>query len=378
MSPVAIRDDVMPRRLLGAHPVDGSSPAHELIEEIAASGLRGRGGASFPTAVKLRAVAARRGRPVVVVNAAEGEPLSGKDKLLLRARPHLVIEGAAALARALGTRDVVIAHSAAARVEGEALGIALAERKTGFAQVAVPDTYVAGQETALVAYLNGRRAVPTFTPPRPFEAGVGGRPTLVQNVETVAQVALIARRGAAWFRQEGTAAEPGTALFTLSGAVARPGVYEAPLGTPLTRLVAAAGGLTGRPRAVLIGGYAGSWIDARDARTLTLDEETLRARGGTLGVGAVFVLPESACGLCETARIARYLAGESAGQCGPCVHGLTAIAERLERPGGGEQLRRWAGAVRGRGACRHPDGAARFVASAIDVFARELEGHDHR
>jgi NADH:ubiquinone oxidoreductase subunit F (NADH-binding) len=355
-------------------------PARDLVSEIEAARLTGRGGASFPTAAKLRAVAARRGRAVVVVNAAEGEPLSGKDKLLLRALPHLVLDGAVALAGALGATGVVIAHSAAARAEQDALDFALAERVSrglhvclSIRRAAVPDTYVAGQETALVSFLNGGPALPTFTPPRPFERGVGGRPTLVLNAETVAHAALVARHGSAWFgRGE-------TALFTVSGAVGRPGVYEARVGTALARLVADAGGLSRAPRAVLVGGYAGGWIDAGKARTLTLDEEALRRAGGTLGVGAVAVLPQGACGICETARIVRYLAAESAGQCGPCVHGLAAIADRLERPGPpAELLRRWAADVAGRGACRHPDGAARLVASALTVFRRELEAHDPR
>jgi NADH:ubiquinone oxidoreductase subunit F (NADH-binding) len=355
-------------------------PARDLLAEIDAARLMGRGGAGFPTAAKLRALTARRGRPVVVVNGVEGEPLSGKDKLLLRALPHLVLDGAAALAGAVGANEVVIAHSAAARAERDALEFALAERVAGgldarlsIRRVAVPDTYVAGQETALVSFLNGGPALPAFTPPRPFERGIGGQPTLVQNVETAAQVAVLARRGAEWF----TRAE--TALFTVSGGVGRPGVYEARLGTALARLVADAGGLSRAPRAVLVGGYAGTWVDARDARALVLDEGALRRAGSTLGVGVVAVLPEGACGICETARIVRYLAGESAGQCGPCVHGLAALADRLERPGPGDRLlRRWAREVAGRGACRHPDGAARLVLSALDVFGRELEGHDPR
>jgi NADH:ubiquinone oxidoreductase subunit F (NADH-binding) len=359
---------------------DRPAPGRDLIAEIEAARLTGRGGASFPTAAKLRAVASQRGRAVVVVNAVEGEPLSGKDKLLLRALPHLVLDGAVALAAALGATDVVVAHSAAARAERDALDFALSERvsrglhaRLSIRRATLPDTYVAGQETALVSFLSGGPALPTFTPPRPFERGVGGRPTLIQNAETVAQAALVARHGGAWFAQEETA------LFTVSGAVGRPGVYEARVGTALARLVSDAGGLSRAPRAVLVGGYAGGWIDAGDARTLTLDEDALRRAGGALGVGAVVVLPEGACGICETARIVRYLADESAGQCGPCLHGLAAIADRLERPRPpAELLGRWAGEVAGRGACRHPDGAARLVASALTVFRRELEGHDLR
>jgi NADH:ubiquinone oxidoreductase subunit F (NADH-binding) len=359
--------------------------AGDLLGELEAAGLRGRGGAGFPTAAKARAVAARRGRPVVVVNAAEGEPLSGKDKLLIGRLPHLVLDGAVALASAVGARQVIVAHAAGARREGEALRAAIDERtgrrlhdRVAVAPVAVPDGYVTGQETALVRFLNGGPALPTFTPPRPFESGVGGRPTLVQNAETAAHVALVARNGAEWFRRAGTQLEPGTALFSVSGAIARPGVYEAPVGVPLTELVNAAGGLVRAPRAVLVGGYAGAWIDAGTASRLTLDEEGLRAHGVTLGVGAVAVLPEGACGVCETARVVRYLAREGAGQCGPCVHGLAALAGGLDRRPDRAVLGRHAQEVRGRGACRHPDGAARLVASALSVFARELDAHEPR
>lgn len=397
-SPAAIEEEPRPRLLRGLRRGRGLTleqhvsahglqvPVADLIAEIEASGLTGRGGAGFPTATKLHAVASRRGRPVVVVNAAEGEPLSAKDKLLLGSVPHLVIDGAVALATALNAHDIFIAHSAGARAEGEALGIALAERasrgmdgRVSIRRVAVPDTYVAGQETALLSFLNGGAALPTLTPPRPYESGVGGRPTLVQNAETVAHAALIARHGAAWFREVGTSDEPGSALFTLSGAVACPGVYEAAFGTPLIQLVEEAGGLTRNPRAALLGGYEGAWVDARVAHELTLDEATARAHAATLGVGTVAILPDGACGVCHTARIVRYLAEESAGQCGPCVHGLAAMADRLEQPRPDEALlRRWAGEVTGRGACRHPDGAARLVASALRVFGGELEGHDRR
>jgi NADH:ubiquinone oxidoreductase subunit F (NADH-binding) len=365
-------------------------PRGQLLAELEASGLAGRGGAGFPVARKLRAVAERRGRPVVVVNAAEGEPLSGKDKALLRHLPHLVLDGATALAAELGARRIVIVHAAGAHDERASLTAALAERaqrrplrSCEIEVVAVPDGFVSGQETAIVRYLNGGPALPTFTPPRPHESGVGKRPTLVQNAETVAHVALVARFGADWFRGVGTHAEPGTALFSVGGAVARPGVYEAPLGTGLRELVARAGGAAGQPRAVLVGGYAGAWFDAVGAAGLTLDEATLGKAGGILGVGAVAVLPQGACGICESARVARYLAGQSAGQCGPCKHGLAAIAMEFAQPAPRRlsdegDLRRWLGQVPGRGACHHPDGTARFVASALRVFAAEGRDHDPR
>ena len=362
-----------------------------LLALLEASGLRGRGGAGFPTARKLRAVAGGRGRPVVLVNASEGEPLSDKDKALLRHLPHLVLDGAVLLAAELRTREVVLAVCETAQRERAAIASALVERRSrrldgriGIEVVTVPDRFVAGEETALVQYLNGGPALPTFAPPRPSERGIGKRPTLVQNAETVAQVGLIARYGPDWFRQVGTESEPGSALFTLSGAIRRPGVLEAELGVPVRELVARAGGLTQKPRALLIGGYFGTWFGAEEAARLTLDDACLNRSGGSLGARAIAVLPEGACGLCETVRVASYLARESAGQCGPCVNGLAALAGGLkrlaERPAGEEAaaVRRWARQVQGRGACRHPDGAAHFIASALEVFAVEIDAHRRR
>jgi NADH:ubiquinone oxidoreductase subunit F (NADH-binding) len=374
---------------LTRHGAIGPGRPTSLRSVIEASGLGGRGGAGFPVARKIKAVAGQSGRPVVVVNAAEGEPLSHKDKLLMRHAPHLVIDGAVALAADLGTTEVVIGVAHTARVESNVLAAAVAERvarrldgSVEVQVVAVPDAFVTGEETALLNYLNGGQAKPTLTPPQAFERGLGGRPTLVQNVETVAHVALIARHGSDWFRELGTHDEPGSALFTLSGAVRRPGVYEAELGIRLRELVALAGGPSRTPQAVLIGGYFGTWVAAAEGAALTLDDASLQARGGGLGARAVFVLPDTSCGVEETARIARYLAGESAGQCGPCVHGLAAIASALEASMRGrderERIARWCAQVAGRGACGHPDGAVRFVGSALDVFADDFAAHARR
>jgi NADH:ubiquinone oxidoreductase subunit F (NADH-binding) len=234
------------------------------------------------------------------------------------------------------------------------------------------DGFVAGEETALLNALAGRPAKPSVKPPYPFESGLGGAPTLVQNAETLAHVALIARFGAQWFRSCGTTAEPGTALVSVSGAVARPGVYEIELGTQLTALLTQAGGATEQLGAVLVGGYFGGWTRNR-AHELT------SAAG--LGAGVIVAFPRAACGLREGARVARYLADESAGQCGPCVHGLNALASGLEAVARGRgaddrpRLARWAKEVAGRGACHHPDGAARFVQSTLATFEDEVLLH---
>jgi len=236
-----------------------------------------------------------------------------------------------------------------------------------------------------VHYLNGGTAVPLFVPPRPFERGVRGRPTLVANVETLANVALISRHGAGWFRSLGAPDAPGSALVTVGGAVRQPGVYEIALGTPLRDVLALAGAAGPDVQAVLAGGYFGSWLAGRQALDAPASQPGLRAAGASFGAGILLVLPPGGCGLAETARIVRYLAGQSAGQCGPCVYGLPEIAAALEEIAFGSGGRnRWApravrelsGLVEGRGACHLPDGVARLAASALRVFAEDVRHHE--
>jgi NADH:ubiquinone oxidoreductase subunit F (NADH-binding) len=371
--------------------VHGPLPSSSgLVELVAKSGLGGRGGGGFPTGHKLAAVASSRRRPVVVANGAEGEPVSFKDKTLLRRTPHLVLDGTALAAAAIGAREAFVAVARDAREEVAAVSRALDERRARridrgvrLQLVEVPPGFVSGEETALVNVLNGGLAKPTFTPPRPFERGVRGAPTLVQNAETLAHVALIARLGPDWFRAVGTEADPGSALFTVSGAVTRPGVYEAALGTPVREVLARAGGVRGAPGAFLVGGYFGSWVNPFETQGLSLDDAALSRAGAALGAGAIVVLPEAACGLDQAVRVARYLASESAGQCGPCVNGLAALAGALETLASGRgdsrpDALRWLQQVRGRGACRHPDGAVRFIESSLAVFSDEVELHLRR
>ena len=268
-----------------------------LIDEVATAGLRGRGGAAFPTAVKLRAVAARRGRRAIVVNAAEGEPLSAKDRTLLVLAPHLVLDGALLAAEAVGAREIVLAMKRSAPAAHAAVSRALAERHDADpvrVQV-VPDAYLAGEETALIRSLNGGPMKPTLTPPRPDQRGLGRRPTLVSNAETLAHVALIARHGARWFRELGTEDHPGSALVTVDGAVERPAVYEIALGMPLADVIATAGGAGPAPGAVLVGGYYGAWLAPGAAAGARLDDASLREHGAALGAGVIAVLPQEAC-----------------------------------------------------------------------------------
>ena len=358
-----------------------------LIAELQAAGLTGRGGAAFPVHRKLAAVAAAGGRPFVVGNGAESEPASSKDVSLLWLAPHLVLDGLQLAAEAVGAQQACLyVHEADRGPLGDGLRRALSERwsrridRVPVRLASAPGRFLAGQETAMVNVLGGGPALPTYGPARVFQRGVGGAPTLVQNVETLAHIALIARFGPGWFRQLGTLAEPGTMLATVHHADGTAGVTEVALGTPLSALLAA--DLAGRSQAVLIGGYHGSWLPAGQAASLSLDNAALSPFGGMVGAGVVAALPAGRCGLAETARVVRYLALESAGQCGPCLNGLPRIAEALAelagpRPGGQVRadVERWATAISGRGACAHPDGSVRFVRSALTVFAPELRQH---
>ncbi|HVA22545.1 MAG TPA: NADH-ubiquinone oxidoreductase-F iron-sulfur binding region domain-containing protein [Candidatus Micrarchaeia archaeon] len=358
----------------------------ELIALLGSVDLRGRGGAGFPVARKLQAVAERRSAPVVVVNGVEGEPLAAKDRALLTATPHLVLDGAMVVAAALGARSVVVVATERAV---PSLERALAERSGGARDpvpvvvLGAPRAFVAGEETAVVHFITDGDARPTAKPPRPFERGVDRRPTLVQNAETLAQLALLTAHGADWFRSVGTADEPGTTLVTLSGSVGRPGVYEVALGSPLAEVVARAGGATAPLRAVLAGGYFGAYLPADVIGRVHWSRAGLARVGAAPGAGVIHLLAASLCPAADAARTASLLAGESSGQCGPCVNGLAAIASALRdlaaggrpNPAARGRLELWMAQVEGRGACRFPDGAVGTIRSALTVFADEWAAH---
>ena len=361
-------------RLLSGQETRGTLPhvGPDFIDQIDRDKLVGRGGAAFPTAMKWGAVADRsRGNAVIVVNGAEGEPRSLKDRHLMTERPHAVLDGAFIAARVLRANRVILyigeRHDGARAAMLRALGERDEPESRRVSVASAPARYVAGAETAAVHFLNDGVATPTTIPPYPFEHGVGGTPTLVQNVETLARIGLIAR---------GTPAD--TVLVTAAGSVSRPGVVEVESRTRIGEAIRAAGGPSETPRAVLVGGYFGTWYEPQVAWQLPLDHSV------GLGCGVIGVLPSSRCPVCETAGIMRYLAGESSAQCGPCFFGLRALAEACmriaeDRSDGRDlpRLHRWAAEVRGRGACKHPDGAVQFLSSALDVFAREFACHTH-
>ncbi len=366
-----------------------------LITEVERSGLTGRGGGAFPAGRKMRAVAdasLRSGKirartsSVVVANGSESEPASSKDEVLLSHAPHLVLDGIALCAAAVGADRAYLCVGAHSPAAGRAVAAALDERdRAGISTVPITmtstDGYLSGQETALISALNGGAPLPTFVPPRPAERGAHRRPTLVQNVETLAHIALIARFGAEWFRQVGTAKAPGSALVTVTGSVARPGVREIPLGTPLGEVLRRSG-LMGGEQAVLTGGYFGTWLPLPAAEQVPVSEDGMRAAGAALGPGVLAVLPDSACGLAETARVLGFLADQSARQCGPCRNGMPALADAMRRIAFGPPSRdavgwveQLTGLVTGRGACHLPDGGAALARTALKVFAADLSAH---
>ncbi len=364
--------------------------AEEFLAEIQRSGLLGRGGAAFPLAVKLRSVrdAALRGRDTVVLaNGEEGEPASVKDRWLLRNRPHLVLDGLRLAAATVAARRayIYVSDPSAARSVENALAEAGPDILGGLliTVYTVDAGYVAGEETAAVRAINGGPAKPTDKPPRPYQQGIHQRPTVVSNVETLANLPYLLRHGADTFRTRGTALSPGTFLATVSGGGRPPVLYELPHGVTVAELLSAHGIPADQVRGVLMGGYFAGLLN-RDVLAATLDHESLRAAGSGLGCGAISVLTDD-CPVAVAASVLAYFGRENAGQCGSCFNGtvaMAAVAEAL-RDGAAttqdvQRLQRWAGVLPGRGACGTLDGATNVAASLLtrfpDLVASHLDG----
>ncbi len=372
------------RRLGGYRPL---ADADELLGEVESSGLVGRGGAAFPLAVKLRAVRENgriAGGTVVVANGEEGEPASIKDRWLLRNRPHLVLDGLRLAAAIVGAHRVYVYVSdpESAHAVETALG-ELGPDALGGVDVrlsTVQPGYVAGEETAAVRAINGGPAKPTDKPPRPFESGVDERPTLVSNVETLANLPFLQCHGSAEFRAQGTSLSPGTFLATITGA-GRPAVlYELPHGLPFAELLALHGVSAGQVRGALLGGYFAGLLN-RSVLETTLDHETMRRLGSGLGCGAISVLTDD-CPVAVAASVLAYFDRENAGQCGSCFNGTAAMAAAAGALRDGvataedvERLRRWSVLLRGRGACATLDAATNVAASLLVQFPDEVGAH---
>jgi NADH:ubiquinone oxidoreductase subunit F (NADH-binding) len=368
----------------GYQPLDD---VDRLLGEVDLSGLLGRGGAAFPLAVKVRAVrdnGRRGGGAVVVANGEEGEPASIKDRWLLRHRPHLVLDGLRLAARMVEAprAHVYVSDRRAAEAVETALAEVDAALFNGLAisVVAVEPTYVAGEETAAVRVLNGGPAKPTDKPPRPFEEGVAGLPTLVSNVETLANLPFLHRHGAEAFRQHGTTTSPGTFLATITGAGRRPALYEIPHGVTFTDLLTVHGVPADQVSGVLMGGYFAGLVN-RNMLGATLDHESLRRLNSGLGCGAIAILTDD-CPVAVAASVMAYYDRENAGQCGSCFNGTAAMSavtealrDGLATPDDLARLERWSVVLRGRGACATLDGATNVAASLLVQFPQVVASH---
>ena len=314
--------------------------AERVIEELGAAGLSGYGGAGFPTARKWEAVRREPGPRVVALNADEGEPGTIKDRYVMELRPHLLVEGLLIASRALEAAHVytyIREEYGTARVRLEA---ALDEfRAAGLLEglhvevIVGAGAYIAGEETAMLESMEGRRAMPRLKPPFPSEVGYLGRPTLIQNVETLAHVPAIVERGGAWWAALG---EAGTRLFSVTGAVRRPGCFEAPNGITIRALVDEyAGGFAEEPGAIVPGGAA-SGILPPAALDAPLTRDGLAPWGAGPGSGAVQIFPTSYPVLRLLAETLRFFAEESCGKCTPCRIGNRALRHVVERLADGE------------------------------------------
>lgn len=369
------------RELGGYRPL---ADADDLLDEVERSGLQGRGGAAFPLAVKLCAVrdnGRRAGGAVVVANGEEGEPASIKDRWLLRHRPHLVLDGLrlAAATVAADRAYVYVSDPESAR----SVEAALTEHAFGDTAIElfrVDPGYIAGEETAVTRAINGGPVKPTDKPPRPFQKGVGGRPTLVSNVETLANLPYLQRHGAAAFRSLGTSSSPGTFLVTLTGGGRPPGLYEIPHGLPFRELLALHGVSPEHVQGALLGGYFAGLLN-RAVLDATLDHETLRGLGAGLGCGAIAVITDD-CPVAVAASVLAYFDRENAGQCGSCFNGTAAMAAVAGALRDGvatsedlDRLRRWSVTLRGRGACATLDAATNVAGSLLNQFPQAVARH---
>lgn len=346
----------------------------DIIQQLTEAGLTGRGGAAFPSAIKVKA--ARENGARLIVNACDGEIGAAKDGWVVANHLDELIDGAGLITGAGHSRPIYAAHRGSSTLHRL--------KAAGLPTLVVPDRYVSSEETSLISLMHGGTARP-LTKRAPFV--FGGRtsqgkrikPTVVLNAETVWRVSQVHHRGAEWFRSFGTVDEPGPRLMAVGGAVRIPGVYETAAGDSLMRLLNLAGGLHPAIRHVGVGGLGGIVLTADEARNATWDSPTMKAYGGSLGPGIITVWdPANSGPRFASAMIARG-AAESAGQCGPCMFGLPALSDSFEAyiadptPLTRRVLDARLDLFGGRGACHHPDGVARFARSALRVFGSGLE-----
>jgi len=363
-----------------------------ILEEVTESGLRGRGGAAFPVGKKWSIAAQTEAdERYVVANAGEDEPGSFKDRVLLEYRPHLVLEGLLLASRAISARHAYLYINETYDVclvrMMEAIGEARARGFLAGLDISVhraPTVYVAGEDSAVIEVLEGRPPMPRQKPPYPATSGLFAKPTVVNNVETLANIPPIMRRGASWFRGYGTPHTPGTMIFSLGEEMNEPGAYELPFGTPLRELYETVGrGLKNgrRLKAVLPGGPSCAFLTS-DQLDVPLDPESLKQAGSSLGCGVMRFYPEGACMVEETLRIAQFFARESCGQCPACrmeTSMLSAMLERIYHGKGDaalfDQFQKIIDFNRGKGYCALIHMPAPPILSALRLFHSEFEFH---
>jgi NADH:ubiquinone oxidoreductase subunit F (NADH-binding)/ferredoxin len=358
----------------------------DLLTIVDDAGILGHGGAGFPTSEKWRRVAGAF-EPVVVANGAEREPGTEKDRYLLSHRPGLVLDGLRQAMHAVGAQLGVVAidddaHAAAAQIE-TAVAEATAQGLLAGLEIRihrVPTRYVAGEETALLSVIEGGPPVPRIRPPYPSDVGLYGRPTLVQNVETLAQLAIAVTLGADGYRSIGTTESPGSGVFTVGRFGGPYSVTERPVGYSLRALLAETGLLTGT-RAVLVGGYAGGLLAVGELE-IALTPTSLRAVGASLGTKSIQVIGTEQCPVGVVTDIVEYFGGQTAEQCPPCSRGLPDMAKILRGLEDGSsgaaavaELDTFLSTLFGRGVCRLPDGAARVALSLLTNFADDVAAH---
>jgi NADH:ubiquinone oxidoreductase subunit F (NADH-binding) len=364
----------------GVRPSARGAGGEALLAHLEETGLGGHGGGHFPVARKWRTALRHGGGGLVVANGAESEPASAKDRALLAAVPHLVLDGLACAAEAVGAAEAVVWMHDDVPDAGRSVAAAIAERKANglpeisMRRVLTPSSYLSGESSAILRSLSGGPTLPAFSRRPAAASGHRGRPALVHNVETLARIGLLARTGSSDHHP--------TALVTVSCREVRTVLeldQDASIGDAIR-----SGGWTGPPpQAVLVGGYGGSWLPWTLAETTPLRHRDLQAVGAGLGAGVLIPLSASECGIARTAGISAFLAAAGAQQCGPCRFGLPALADGMAALAAGrarrhdiDRLQALAGLVDGRGGCHHPDGAARMITSALRTFAEDASDHE--
>ncbi|MHB0887694.1 NADH-quinone oxidoreductase subunit NuoF [Acidithiobacillus sp.] len=372
----------------------------QIITEMKKSGLRGRGGAGFPTGLKWSFMPKGvTGTKYLLCNADEGEPGTCKDRDIMRYDPHRLIEGMLIGAYAMGARAGYIYIRGEFVEPIQLVEAALDEAYqagllgnhilgTGFSfDLYVhrgAGAYICGEETALMESIEGKKGQPRFKPPFPASYGLYGQPTTINNVETFASVPDIISKGGDWFLRLGKPNNGGTKIFSVTGHVQRPGNYEVPMGTPFKDLLAMAGGLfpERKLKAVIPGGTSTPMVAGEVMMDTTMDYDAISKAGSALGAGSVIVIDDSVCMVKTVERIARFYMHESCGQCTPCREGmgwLWRVMHRIEHGQGREedlQLLLEVGArIEGRTICALADGGVAPVVSSIRLFRSEYEYH---